>query len=488
VTTKTDWAFRSAGELASMIREGETTSVELTEFFIDRIERHDTELNAVVVRDFDRARADAKQRDAEWSAEDATGPLHGVPMTIKESYNIAGLPTTWGFPMFKDNVASEDSLAVRGFKTGGAVFLGKTNVPVGLADFQSYNEIYGTTNNPWNPSRIPGGSSGGSAAALAAGLTALECGSDIGGSIRNPAHFCGVYGHKPTWGVVPPQGHALPGMLAGPDIAVCGPLARSAEDLRLALDLISGPMPLDKPGWKLDLPQPQKRSLSEFKVAIWPDDELAPVAHEVSARAVQIGETLARLGATVSDSARPSFETQHAHVNYMTALNSVMGASVPPEVYEQQKAAAAKLEPSDLSNEAVMLRAGVISHKDWLAANNAREFIRTGWREFFEEWDILICPQTATPAFEHDHSAIQTRTLKVDQDSQPYFQQLFWAGIVTGGYLPSTVFPTGPSIDGLPIGLQAVSAEYNDRITIDFTRLLAQEIGGFSPPPAFASA
>ncbi len=409
-------------------------------------------------------------------------------MTIKESYDIAGLPTTWGVPDFKENIATSDSQSVQAYKGAGAVFLGKTNVPLNLADFQSYNEIYGTTQNPWDLTRIPGGSSGGAAAALAAGLTGLESGSDIGGSIRNPAHFCGVYGHKPTWGIVPPQGHALPGMLAGPDIAVCGPLARSAEDLSLAMDVLAGAEPLDRPGWQLNLPKPRKRSLGDFKVAIWPTDELAPVEQEVAERALRIGETLAKLGATVSDKARPDFATKRGYVAYLNLLNSIMTAGIPDEIYEGMKSLAEQTDPDDFSDEAVMARAAVLSHREWLRSNNYRESLRYAWRAFFVEWDILICPQTATPAFPHDHSDMPSRKLKVGSDDQPYFQQIFWAGLVTVSYLPSTVFPTGPSITGLPIGLQAVGAEYDDYVTIDFTRLVAQEIGGFVPPPGYADA
>ncbi|MDJ0786836.1 MAG: amidase [Myxococcota bacterium] len=481
----TEISFRSAGELARMICEGEVSSVELTDHFISRIERHDPDLNAVIVRDFDRAREAAREADRKLAAGDAPGRLHGVPMTIKESYDIEGLPTTWGIPQLKDYRAQSDSQSVVSYKEAGAVFMGKTNVPLNLADFQSYNDIYGTTNNPWDLGRGPGGSSGGSAAAVAAGLCGLESGSDIGGSIRNPAHFCGVYGHKPTWGVVPMRGHALPGMLAPPDIAVCGPLARSAEDLALAMDVLAGPEALNRPGWKLDLPRPRRKSLSEFKVAVWPTDELAPVASEVAERAAQIGETLSKLGATVSDAARPALSPADSHDVYMHVLNPIMGSSVPPEQFEEMKAAAAALAPDDDSQAAVLLRTTVLPHRSWLSANNRREALRYAWRAFFDEWDILICPQTATPAFPHDHSDLQGRTLEVDGSEQPYFQQLFWAGLVTVAYLPSTVFPTGPSTQGLPIGLQAIGAEYDDYATIDFARLMAEEIGGFVAPPAY---
>lgn len=482
----TDIAFRSANELAEMLRDKEIGSLELTDHYIDRIERLDGALNAVVVRDFDRARDEARACDAELGAGRVRGPLHGLPMTIKESYDVAGLPTTWGIPAFAKNIARSDAHAVMRFKRAGAVLLGKTNVPLGLGDFQSYNEIYGQTNNPWDVARTPGGSSGGSAAALAAGLTGLECGSDIGGSIRNPAHFCGVYGHKPTWGIVPPQGHALPGMLAGPDIAVCGPLARSAEDLDLALGLIIGPEPLDAPAWQLTLPEPRVRTLRDFRVALWPSDPLAPVDDEIAGRVSRVGEILSHLGAHVSDTARPAYDIRQGHVNYLKLLNSIMGASIPDEVYRASADAARAIDRDDPTDASVMARALVLSHREWLAANNFRESIRHAWRDFFREWDVLICPQMATPAFEHDHSPFGQRKLKVGHDTQPYFQQLFWSGLVIGAYLPSTVFPTGPSISGHPIGLQIVGAEYRDRSTIEFARLIAREMGGFQPPPTCA--
>ncbi|MFL2935851.1 MAG: amidase [Myxococcota bacterium] len=477
--------FSTASELARMLRDGEISSLELTNFYIDRIERFDEEINAVVVRDFERAREAAAAADQALAEGRDLGPLHGVPMTIKEAYDIKGLPTTWGIPAFKDNVATQDAETVRRLKAAGAHFLGKTNVPINLADFQSYNEIYGTTRNPWDLSRSPGGSSGGSAAALAAGLSALESGSDIGGSIRNPAHFCGVYGHKPTWSIVPQQGHALPGMLSTPDIAVVGPLARSAEDLALCLDIVAGPEPLDSPGWKLDLPRPKARTLSDYRVALWPTDPLAPVAHEVSDRVQDLGDRLAHLGATVSDVARPALDPAESHEIYLYTLNGVMAAGFTDEQIALFEAQTATLDPEDTSDGALMARSAIQKHREWLRYDNRREALRMVWREFFSEWDILICPQMATPAFEHDHSLFLTRTLEVDGFLQPYFQQIFWAGLPTVSYLPSTVFPTGPSAGGLPIGLQAIGAEYNDHTCIDFARLLADEYGGFVPPSGY---
>jgi amidase len=471
--------------LAKAIREKAISSRELTDFFIERIERLDTELNAVVVRDFDRARAAATQADEALAARRDLGPLHGIPMTIKEAYDVEGLPTTWGIPLLKDNIAARDSESVRRFKAAGAHFLGKTNVPLQLTDFQSFNEIYGTTRNPWDTERTPGGSSGGSAVAASAGLSGLESGSDVGGSLRNPAHYCGVYGHKPTWNIVPQQGHALPGMLTTPDIAVVGPIGRSAEDLALCLDIVSGPDPLVEHGWSLNLPSPRHGRLSDYRVAIWPTDEMAPVATEIADRVQRVGDHLASLGAKVSDSARPAFEPAVGHETYLYMLGGMMSGGLPPEALAGMEAQVASLDPLDRSHDAMLARAAVQKHGEWLARNNQRETMRMAWRDFFEDWDILLCPQVATTAFEHDHRPIPERTLTVNGMEQPFFQQIFWSGLATASYLPSTVFPTGLSEGGLPIGLQAIGPAYGDLACIDFARLVAEELGGFVPPPGY---
>ena len=476
-------AFSTAAEIARRIRSRELGSLEAVDFFIDRIERLDATVNAVAVRDFERARAAA--RDADGVSQPA-GALHGVPMTVKEGYHLAGLPTTFGYPELADNTPDWDADCVARYKGAGAILLGKTNMALGGADFQTYNDLYGTTNNPWDPARVPGGSSGGSAAALAAGLTPLEAGSDIGGSIRNPAHFCGVYGHKPTFGIVPQTGHSTviaPG--AATDLVVCGPMARCAEDLAVSLDIVGGPAALDAPGWRLGLPPPTKTRLADYRVAIWADDANAPVDREIAQRAVAIGETLAKLGARVSDCARPAIDARRGHETYLELLHSVMAAGVGAERVEKNRRYAAATDPADHSDRAIMSRAMVLSHAGWLGDNSRREALRYAWRAFFDDWDILVCPQMAVTAFPHDHSPMQTRTVTVNGQPQPYFQQLFWSGLVTAPYLPSTVFPAGLSADGLPIGLQAVGAAYHDYVTIEFTRLLAREIGGFQAPPGY---
>src|SRR5438445_10880968 len=289
-----DVPFRSARQLAAAIRKKKIGALELLDLYIARVEKYDDALNAVVVRDFARARTRARAADRALARRAAWGPLHGVPMTIKESYDVAGLPTTWGVPDYKPNVATRNAVGVDRLLGAGAVLFGKTNVPLFLADWQSFNAIYGTTNNPWDVTRSPGGSSGGSAAALAAGLTGLEAGSDIGSSIRNPAHFCGVYGHKPTWGIVPRTGQALPWQKAPVDIDVVGPLARSAADLDLALSVMAGPEAIEAAGWQLRLQPPKQKRLRDFKVALMLDAPGIPVGRTVRDRLRALADFLGK--------------------------------------------------------------------------------------------------------------------------------------------------------------------------------------------------
>lgn len=476
-------AYSSAEQLAAAIQSKEVSSLELTEMYINRVEKYDGKINAVVVRDFERGRKAAQAADEALARGVNLGPLHGVPMTIKEAYNLEGLATTWGIPDFKDNLAPADAESVRRLKGAGAVFFGKTNVPLNLADFQSFNEVYGTTNNPWDLSRTPGGSSGGSSAALAAGLTGLEAGSDIGGSIRNPAHFCGIYGHKPTWGVVSDEGHSLPGSFAPADIAVVGPMARSAQDLALSMDVVAGARGSDRRGWQLNLPRPQKTKLSEYRVAILANSDQAPVSTEMAGRVQQVADTLSKLGATVSDTARPAIDFDESHKIYASLLWGVMSQGLS----EEEKAENRKHRGLYVggSTQADNAHFSVQEHGEWLAYNNQRFRQRQAWDAFYDDWDILICPQMPTDAFPHNQGDYLGRSLTVNNEEQDYFQQLFWAGIATVAHLPSTVFPTGLSKAGLPIGLQAVGAEFTDYTTIDFTRLMANEMGGFIAPPDF---
>lgn len=480
-----EFAFKSAVELAALIREGEVGCLELLEYFLERGERFGPGINAIVVLDAERARTRAREADEALARGENWGPLHGVPMTIKESYNVAGTPTTNGRPEMKDNIAPADALAVERLKAAGVVLFGKSNVPLNLADFQSYNEIYGTTNNPWNPERIPGGSSGGSAAALAAGLTGFEAGSDIGGSIRNPAHYCGVYGHKPTYGLLPTRGHALPGVVAPSDLSVIGPLGRSAADLELGVRVMAGPDALEAAGLRVELPEPTQQGLGDFRVAAWKNHPSCPVNRETESRVDAVAETIAKAGGVVDFDARPEFDADKAHSVYQGLLWATMGSRSTDADFAAMVAESEALEPENQSDGAQTLRKQVSRHRDYLIANNERTHTRWAWHAFFQEWDVLIAPMMSTPAFAHDHRRFGERSLSVDGEERPYFEQVFWAGLAIHSYLPSTVFPTGPGEEGLPIGLQIIGPQYGDLTTIALAGHLEAAGFAFQPPPGF---
>lgn len=480
-------AFSSATDLAQLIQRKQVSALELTHYYIRRIEQFDKALNAVVARDFERALEAAKSSDKSLARGHRLGPLHGVPMTIKEAFDVSGLPTTWGVPEQRDNLALSDAVVVERLKAAGANIMGKTNVPLRLGDWQSYNNIYGITSNPWNTERSPGGSSGGSAAALAAGLTGLEFASDIGGSIRNPSHFCGVYGHKPTYGIVPTHGHNPLGVVSAPDLNVVGPMARSAEDLALALDVVAGPDRLRSLAWKLALPPPKARTLRGLRVAIWPKEDLFPTSVEISDRVQDVGEALARAGAIVSDVARPEISSRELYKTYLSLLGSTGLVNLPDDYYSLTQRAAAELDANDESPLAILTRARVLDHRNWSDHDEARNHDRLRWRAFFNDWDVVICPISATTAYRHDHRPKHERSLAVDAALTSHYEHYFWVGLATAAYLPSTAFPCGLSSDGLPIGLQIIGPEYGDQTTIEVARLIAQELGGFQAPPGFGA-
>lgn len=477
-------AFSSAAELAELIRSREISSVELLELYFSRVDDHNEKLNAIIWQIREEAMEGAKQADAAVAAGDELGPLHGVPMTIKESYDVTGTPTTWGVPERKDNFAKTDALSVQRLRKAGAIIFGKTNVPLLLSDFQSYNEIYGTTNNPYNISCIPGGSSGGSAATLAAGMTGIDSGSDIGGSIRNPAHFCGVFGHKPTWNMLPPRGHAMPGILSPSDLSVIGPLGRGAMDVEIATRVMAGPNEIESRGMTLTLPELEK-SLGELRVAVWRDDEMSPVDASVSRRVDLVAEALRNEGAQVNFDARPDFTGKHSHFTYQALLSATMACRVPEEQYQRNLSAAADLDPADESLGAVIRRSQVARFREWVISNEARTHIRWAWHRFFNDYDIVLMPIMASSAFEHDHRPFHERTITVNGAPQDYFSQVYWAGLPTNAYLPSTVVPTGLDDSGLPIGIQVVGPEYGDLITLGVARGLEKLGFAFTPPPNY---
>ncbi len=482
-------AFRPATELAGMISRREIGAVELLELYLGRIDALDTTINSVIWQDREGALESARAADSRTIEGGDLPPLHGVPMTIKESFDVAGAPTTWGDPAFRNNIAKDDCVAVERLKRAGATLFGKTNVPLNLADWQSFNDIYGITSNPWDTGRTPGGSSGGSAAALAAGLTGIETGSDIGASIRNPAHYCGVFGHKPSFGICPPRGQALPGILTGADMAVIGPLARSASDLELALKVMAGPDILDAAGWRLELPAPRTRNLGELRIAVMLESGLSEVDDAYLVMLQDLVDGIARKGATVSDTARPDTDMHEAHEIYIQLLRAATSARMPQAKLEEFQTARARLDPGDASYFALMARGNTMTHREWLALNERREHIRWAWHRFFENWDVLLSPVAASTAFLHDHAGERhDRTITVNGHEVPTTDQMFWAGFGLMALLPGTVAPAGISRGGLPGGIQVTGPWLGDLTTIEVAGMIEREFGGFEPPPDFSSS
>lgn len=484
----TDIHFHSATELARAIQAREYTAAELLEMYVTRIEQLDERVNAVVQFDLDNARAQATAADAATARGECWGPLHGVPMTVKEAFDMVGLPTTFGYESLRDNIATTDAIAVRRLRAAGAVIFAKTNVPVALSDWQTFNPIYGTTNNPWDVTRTPGGSSGGSAAALAAGFSALEFGSDIGASIRNPAHYCGVFGHKPTYGICTTKGHHVPPYDAMPDldIAVIGPMARSATDLAMALDVIAGADDIDSIGWQLRLPPSDKLILKDFRVGMLVDDPNAEVDQEVQQGLLELVETLRDAGATVDLGAIPDIDTTDAHTTYLTLLRSATSEWLSDEDFDDHQRRVAELSTDDNSYEAAMLRGTTLGHRAWLHAHAERYRQRHKWAEYFERYDLLLCPAATTVAFPHMHEGERwERMMSVNGKPQPTTTPLFWAGYPGNVYLPATVAPLPQGSSGLPRGVQIVGPQYRDYRCIHFAALIEQLTGGFKAPAGF---
>jgi amidase len=480
-------AFADATSLAGLVRSREKSAEEVLDHYLRRVERFNPALNAVILLRAEEARHQARRIDAAIAKGDPVGPLAGVPMTIKESIDWVGTPATRGSPVYRENFPQTDAVMVQRLKAAGAVIFGKTNVPLMLQDWQSYNVIYGTTNNPWDVTRGPGGSSGGSAAALAAGLTGLELGSDIGASIRNPAHYCGVFGHKPTYGIVPWQVAQLPGSHAPSDLVAFGPLARSARDLDLALGVIAGPTGLDAEGWSLTLPPPRKRALGEFRVAVMLENDCCAQDRVLTEKLAQAMSALAAAGLRVDFEARPSVDWRRAHHIYLMLLRSATGARVSDDVFARHLESAARRSSDDHSYRAYLDRAVIISHRDWWNLHNEREGMRLRWAEFFRDYDLLLCPTAASTAMPHDQEGERPeRTIAVNGKREPTTDQLFWAGLPIMTNLPATAAPVGLAADGLPCGIQIIGPHLQDRTCIEFARLIEITLGGFSPPPGYA--
>lgn len=476
-------ALDATGQLAALAR-GQVSAVELLKLALARHEQTHGALNAVVAADPERALEVARAIDDQRSRGVQLGPLAGLPMTIKDTLDVAGMPATSGVAALKRRMA-EDAVTVAHARRAGVVIWGKTNVPVMAADWQSYNLLYGTTNNPWDLARTPGGSSGGAAAAVAAGITPLEIGSDIGGSLRVPASFCGVFSHKPSWGLVSQVGHVppAPGSHAERDLNVVGPIARSARDLRLLLSVIQeGPI----------APKAPAAELAGLKVGLWLEEPAFPLAAEVRAVAERFGREVAAAGAQVRPISSP-VDVGQLMSAYRVLLGAILGTDMPPAA---QRRLARMRGPASLAlrlgagpqSWAGLARAYAATHAEWLAADEVRARLRRQAEAAFQGLDVILAPAAPVPAFGHDHAAFGTRKLVVDGRPVPYASMLNWIALATACHLPATTIPAGPAASGLPVGLQIIGPPRADSRTLAVAQAMDENLRGFVAPPPSSPA
>jgi amidase len=481
-----DLPFSSAIDTAKAIRRGDISSLELTELMFKRIDAINPRINAVVTLMREEALARAKEADAARSKGTFFGPLHGMPITIKDAFDVKGVRTTFGNPIFKDHIPTRDSAVVERLRRAGTILLGMTNVPFMLADHQSYNDIFGQTNNPWDLTRTPGGSTGGGAAALAAGIGYLTPGSDIGGSIRGPAHFCGVCGHKPTLNVVSLRGH----MQLSPDefdppnyLAVAGPLARYAKDLKLALEILGGPDIEDAVAYSWRLPAPRQQRLKDYRIGYMLDDKLCPLSSDVRTVLADAVAALRKAGANLTEGWPRGVDPGREYQNYVFLLMATFASETREEELAEMRARAHK---QDGSWEALSALAEAGPHKNFIDARSKQMACRATWQEFFHTHDAFLLPTAFVPAFKHDHRpSWNDRVLETPEGLRPYTDLFFWISFATHTGLPATVVPVGLTEAGLPVGMQIIGPYLEDATPIDMAAKIEEILGGFRPPKGF---
>lgn len=452
----TDPALWPAHEHARAIADGQLGSEELFDLCLARIEAVDSVVNAVCTQAVDAARARCREADAATSRGESWGVLHGLPITVKDAIATAGIRSTGGAEALRDHVPAADAPAVAALKSAGAIVFGKTNLPEWSGDWQSWNTMFGTTNNPWDLTRTPGGSSGGAAAAVACGMTSFELGTDIGGSVRVPSAFCGVYGLKPTWGVIPTIGYLDEpnGGLTESDVNVFGPITRSAGDLALLLEVLADQS-------RGALPPPSVTSPAGLRVAAWIDDPDLPVAREVADALHRAADALEALGAHVDRTARPAIDALASARNGMVLIGSAVSISSPDD--------------------------RGFTHRQWIERDRLRARDRLAWADFFTRFDVVLCPVTALPAFAHMQSGHWSdRRITINGADHPYLDLELWPALIGAAYLPSVSVPVGVTPGGLPVGAQVVAAHRRDHDAIRVAGWLGEQCGGYVPPPLVA--
>ena len=483
-----DLATATTMQLLIALERRDVSSVELLDEMLANIERMNPAVNAVVAVDLERARAEATAADNSRAAGDPCGPLHGLPMSIKDCYETLDLATTAGAPELTGHMATQDADVVRLLRRAGAIVWAKTNVPLYAGDHQTYNEVYGLTNNPWDLTRTAGGSSGGAAAAVACGFTTAEIGSDIGGSIRQPASVNGVFGLKTTYGLVSGRGH-IPGppeSLTSSDLGVFGPIGRSCGDLRVLLEVLTNSASAfgGAPGAELPRFETQP-DIADLRIGVWSDDPVAPVDNSVKDLIEDAAERLADAGAEVDNEIRPAIAADDLHRTYMQLLNAAMSPGTPRHLWNDliEKAASAAVDTDDAAEMFAMDT--TIAHRNWLSANERRAHAQRAWDDVFERVDVVLAPVLPVAAFPHDiERPYGKRTLRVNGADVPYRNMLFWAGLATMPLLPSVSIPVGHTAGGLPVGMQLIGPKWSDHKILSIGEELTSVLGErFTPPP-----
>ena len=476
--------FTSATEMLRALRSKQVSAVELLDLHLKRIEQYNGPLNAVVIKDYDRAHESAVAADTA-RARGEDGKLLGLPLTIKDAIDVQGLPTTCGVPERAQTYPEHDARLVASVRAAGAVIMGKTNVPPNAADWQTDNPLFGRTGNPWNLDRVPGGSSGGAAAAVGAGLTPLEFGSDIGGSIRYPAAWCGIYGHRPSSTAIPDSGHFPGSPLPNPTLQLntLGPLARTAEDLALGVDVVAGPDIGEEVAWRLELPAPRHERLSDFRVAIFPGAAWRPVSSEVTGAIEKLAAALRKAGVHVAEAQPDGFGDGRDHNEvFVSIAAAIQGSRLP---HEERQARIEILRAS--ADPFAELRAHHLeaSAAEYMALHDRREQYRARWRGFFRDWDILLSPIVIVPAPPHTTVPPDARVVDIDGQTISFRIQMAYSGLSIMSGVPATSLPIGMSRDGLPVSIQAIGPYLEDYTPIRFAGLVGQEIGGYERPPGY---
>ena len=488
-----EWAFCGIAELQAALAAGEITSRGLVEYFRDRIEKLNPALNAVVATNYDDALKRADEADAAQAEGDVWGPLHGIPMTIKDTFEVIGMPCTAGSRSLAQHMPKSNAFTVQRLIDAGAVVIGKTNVPLYAGDLQTFNKVYGTSNNPHDVSLTPGGSSGGAASALAAGLTPIELGSDLAGSIRTPSNFCGTYGHKPTHGLLSCRGHipGPPGMLMEPDLATPGPMARTASDLNLMMDILTVPGPSMGEHWDINLPDAPDKDLQDYKVLLWTEDPLAPIDSEVKAVYDQVLEHLKQKGVNVTVGAPEGMSLETFLPTYLNLLGSVLSGNLKPALRPitslMGKFANKLVKPLKLSPYIGNVLQGMSqAHAEFLKQHETRLRIARKADRIFDQYDVVLTPVVPVTAFKHQQKpALHMRKLEINGEERPYTEIFNWIAPATLMGLPATSAPVGSTKNGLPVNVQILGRKYHDKTTIKFASLLEKSLRGFIKPEGY---